>query len=158
MQLARDFQVFYAPYINSYKRYSYQSFAPYNIAWGGDNRTVTFRACGSGNACRIENRIPGADANPYLALGATLACGLYGIENKLEPVGDFCCGDAYEKKDAPLFAMNLPDALKNFDNEIARELLGDDVVDHYVKLLAWECERYFAEVTDWEKKKYFEMS
>ena len=159
MQLSRDFQVFYAPYINSYKRYRHQSFAPYNIAWGGDNRTVTFRACGSGGACRIENRIPGADANPYLALGACLGSGLYGIENKLEPMGDFCAGDAYENKNATLFAMNLPDALRNFDNsEIAREILGDDVVDHYVKLFAWECERYFTEVTDWEKKKYFEMA
>jgi glutamine synthetase len=159
MQLARDFQVFYAPYINSYKRYSYQSFAPYNIAWGGDNRTVTFRVCGSHNACRIENRIPGADANPYLALGACLGSALYGVQNKLEPVGEYCAADAYELKDAPLFARNLPDALRNFDNsEIAREILGDDVVDHYVKLMAWECERYFTDVTDWERKKYFEMA
>ena len=159
MQLSRDFQIFYAPYINSYKRYTYQSFAPYNIAWGGDNRTVTFRVCGHGPSCRIENRIPGADANAYLALAACLGSGLYGVENKLEPVGEFCAGDAYENKDAPLFAMNLPDALRNFDNsEIAREILGDEVVDHYVKLMAWECERYFTEVTDWEKRKYFEMA
>ena len=81
------------------------------------------------------------------------------MQHKLEPIGPFCAGDAYELKDAPLFAMNLPDALKKFDNsEIAREILGDDVVDHYVKLLAWECERYFAEVTDWERKKYFEQA
>lgn len=157
MQLSRDFQVFYAPLINSYKRYRPASFAPYNLTWGGDNRTVTFRVCGSGNSCRIENRIPGADANGYLALATCLATGLYGVQNKLEPVGEFCKGDAYEMKDAPLFAMNLPAALRNFDkSEIARELLGEDVVNHYVKLLEWECDQYFTEVTDWERRRYFD--
>lgn len=159
MQLAKDFQVFYAPLINSYKRYRPQSFAPYNISWGGDNRTVTFRVCGHGGSCRIENRTPGADANAYLSLAAVLASGLYGIEKKLEPVGDFITGDAYEAKDAPLFAMSLPEALRNFDNsEIAREILGDEVVDHYVKLFEWECKQYFIEVTDWEKRRYFDMA
>lgn len=159
MQLARDLQVLYAPYINSYKRYKYQSFAPYNIAWGGDNRTVTFRVCGHGAGYRVENRIPGADANAYLALAACLGSGLYGVEHKLEPLGDFCAGDSYVNKDAHLFAMNLPDALRTFDNsEIARAILGDEVVDHYTRLMAHECEQYFGEVTDWEKKRYFEMA
>ncbi|MFH1537378.1 MAG: glutamine synthetase family protein [bacterium] len=159
MQLAKDLQVFYAPNINSYKRYVPESFAPYNNTWGGDNRTTTFRLCGTVNSYRVENRIPGADANAYLALAACLGSGLYGIENKLEPVGEFCEGDAYKQKGAPVFALNLPDALRNFDNsKIAREILGDPVVDHYARLFAWECERYFTEVTDWERRKYFEMA
>lgn len=159
MSLAKDFQVFYAPNINSYKRYVPESFAPYNITWGGDNRTTTFRLAGRDQSFRIENRIPGADANAHLALAATLGSGLYGIKKKLEPVGPFSEGDSYKLKDAPVFALSLPEALRNFDNSaVAREILGDKVVDHYVRLFDWECKRYFTEVTDWERKKYFEMA
>lgn len=159
MQLAKDFQYFYAPYINSYKRYVAQSFAPYNITWGGDNRTVTFRICGHGSSCRIENRVPGADANGYLALAATLASGLYGIKHKLEPVGPFCQNDGYEAKKAPVFALTLSEAVENLNkSKIAREILGDEVVDHHVGIGRWEVQCFNTYVTDWERRKYFEFA
>ncbi|MFA6449786.1 MAG: glutamine synthetase family protein [bacterium] len=159
MQLANDMQYFYAPLINSYKRYCPKSFAPYNVGWGGDNRTVTFRICGSGNSLRIENRIPGADANGHLALAASLAAGLYGIEHKLEPVGPFIEGDSYEEKSLPVLPNNLSDAVKNLEkSEAAREMFGDDVIDHYVKIGRWEVDTFNSSVTDWERRKYFEMT
>ncbi len=158
MQLCKDFQYFYAPLINSYKRYTPKSFAPYNISWGGDNRTTTFRYCGSGNGFRIENRVPGADAHSHLGLAACLGSGLYGIENKLEPVGPFIEGDSYEEKALPLLPDNLKDALINLDNsEVARAVFGDDVVDHYVRIGMWDVEQFNKYVTDWERRKYFEM-
>src|SRR5262249_57548895 len=85
MALARDFAWFYAPYVNSYKRYQAGSFAPTRIAWAFDNRTTGFRVCGAGSALRVENRVPGAGANTPRAFAATIAAGLYGIERKLDP-------------------------------------------------------------------------
>ncbi len=81
---AADFTLLYAPNINSYKRFADASFAPTTIAWGLDNRTCAVRLVGHGAGARMENRIPGADVNPYLALAAMLAGGLHGIENELE--------------------------------------------------------------------------
>ncbi len=159
MQLAKDLQYFYAPLINSYKRYCPKSFAPYNIGWGGDNRTVTFRICGEGNSMRIENRIPGADANGHLALAACLGSGLYGVQKKLEPIGPFISGDSYEEKSLPILPNNLRDAVDNLEkSEAAREIFGNEVVEHYVKIGRWEVETFFTSVTDWERRKYFEMT
>lgn len=158
MHLAQDMQFFYAPTINSYKRYCKQSFAPYNISWGGDNRTVTFRICGHGSGCRIENRIPGADVCSYLSLAACLGSGLYGIENKLEPIGPFITGDSYAQESLPELPRNMMAAVKNLDeSKPAREIFGDDVVDHYVKVGQWEIEKFLTSVTDWERRKYFEL-
>lgn len=158
-QLTKDVQYFYAPLINSYKRYSPKSFAPYNIGWGGDNRTTTYRYCGHGNGFRIENRIPGSDANGPLALAACLGAGLYGIQKKLEPVGPFIAGDSYEEKSLPKLAMTLDEAVRNLDNsKAAREIFSDEVVDHYVKHGAWEVEQFNTNVTDWERRKYFETA
>ncbi|HOX29197.1 MAG TPA: glutamine synthetase, partial [bacterium] len=159
MNLARDLQFFYAPLINSYKRYCPKSFAPWNIGWGGDNRTVTFRLCGHGSGLRIENRIAGADACGPLALAACLGSGLYGIKKKLEPIGPFITGDAYEEKSLPVLPHNLADAVKNLDaSEAAREIFGNEAVEHYVKVGRWEVETFFGYVTDWERRKYFEMA
>jgi glutamine synthetase len=158
MQLTKDVQYFYAPLINSYKRYRPQSFAPYYIGWGGDNRTTTYRYCGEKNGFRIENRIPGSDACGPLALAACLGTGLYGIQKKLEPVGPFIEGDAYEEKSLPKLAMTLREAVGNLDNSAAaRAIFGDKVVDHYVKIGAWEADNFDISVTDWERRKYFEM-
>jgi glutamine synthetase len=159
MRLAKDLQYFYAPLINSYKRYCPKSFAPYNIGWGGDNRTVTFRTCGHGGGMRIENRIPGADANGHLALAACLGSGLYGVQKKLEPIGPFIEGDSYEEKNLPALHPTLRDAVDALEkSKPAREIFGDKVIDHYVKFGRWEVDTFNAYVTDWERRKYFEMT
>lgn len=158
MHLAKDMQYFYAPTINSYKRYCPKSFAPFNISWGGDNRTVTFRICGNKNGTRIENRIPGADACSYLSLAACLGSGLYGVENKLEPIGPFISGDAYEVEALPVLPNTLQHAVNNLNNsEAARKIFGGEVVDHYVKIGQWEVDQFMSSVTDFERRKYFEM-
>src|SRR5207247_10424425 len=95
MALAREFAYFYAPSVNSYKRYQSGSFAPTRIVAGWDNRTCGFRLCGERGGFRVENRIPGADANPYLAFAATIAAGLYGIASRLK-APKLYAGNAYE--------------------------------------------------------------
>jgi len=157
MTLARDLQLFYAPSINSYKRYGEQTFTPTSITWGGDNRTVGFRSCGHGASMRLENRLPGADVNPYLAYAAMLASGIYGIEHEIEPVGPFVPASAYDVKDAPKIHRNLIDATKAFDSsKIVRKLFGDEVVDHYAAVAQWEINEFMRSVTDWERRRYFE--
>lgn len=158
MALARDFQLFYAPTINSYKRYGELTFAPTNVTWGGDNRTVGFRCCGHGNGIRLENRLPGADVNAHLAYAAMLASGLYGIKNKIEPVGDFVEGNAYDVKGAPRIHRTLIQATAAFKaSAAAREIFGNDVVDHYTALARWEIDQFMRSVTDWERHRYFEL-
>ena len=159
MRLAPDMQYFYAPLINSYKRYVPESFAPWNVGWGGDNRTVTFRYCGHGNGFRIENRVPGSDACGPLALAACLGSGLYGVKHKLEPVGPFITGDSYKEKSLPPLARTLSEAARNLNaSKPAREIFGDGVIDHYVKIAQWEVDRFNEYVTDWERRRYFEMA
>lgn len=157
MHLAADFFLLYAPYVNSYKRFVAGSFAPSRNVWGIDNRTVAFRACGHGRACRLENRIPGADVNGYLAQAAMLASGLYGVEHRLEPLGEPGQGNAYHS-DAPLFPRNLVEATERFTGSaVARRILGEAVVDDLAAFARLEIERYFSEVTDWERKAYLEL-
>lgn len=158
MALARDLQLFYAPTINSYKRYADETFAPTTISWGGDNRTVGFRTCGHGASTRLENRMPGADVNGPLAYAAMLASGLYGIEHELEPVGAFVEANAYAEPGAPRVHRTLRDAADALAaSGVARELLGDDVVDHYVAVALWEIDAFDSAVTDWERRRYFEL-
>jgi glutamine synthetase len=136
-----------------------ESFAPWNVGWGGDNRTVTFRYCGHGNGFRIENRVPGSDACGPLALAACLGSGLYGVKHKLEPVGPFITGDSYKEKSLPPLARTLAEAARNLDaSKPAREIFGDSVIDHYVKIAQWEVDRFNEYVTDWERRRYFEMA
>jgi glutamine synthetase len=150
-----DFTLLYAPNINSYKRFAEGSFAPNTIAWGLDNRTCAVRLVGRGAAARMENRVPGADVNPYLALAAMLAGGLYGIENEL-PLEDELVGNAYtsgrEKVPGTLAAAREVFAT----SKVARAALGDDVVDHYVNMADVELTAYNAAVTDWELRRGFE--
>ena len=153
---ARELMVCYAPTVNSYKRYQSLSWAPTRIAWSLDNRTAGFRIVGSGNALRIECRIPGADVNPYLAYAAALASGLDGIENKTEPPPAFS-GDTYVAKDLPRVPATLRDAADLFEkSKFARKAFGDDVVDHYLHFVRTEQQASDSAVTDWERKRYFE--
>ena len=147
---------FYAPTINSYKRYQAGSWAPTRLAWSHDNRTAGFRVVGSGNSLRIENRIPGADVNPYLALAAALASGLDGIEKRTEPPPIFD-GDIYSAQHLPRVPHNLRDATDNLEQSaFAVETFGAEVIEHYVKTFRVEQAAFDNAVTDWERKRYFE--
>jgi len=151
----RELTLFYAPQINSYKRFVAGSFAPTAVAWGEDNRTCSMRAVGHGQSRRIENRLPGADVNPYLAISAMIAAGLHGIENELELEPAFE-GNAYES-DKPRVPHNLYDARDLFaGSEIARDAFGQEVVDHYLNRAQIELDAFEATVTDWEKFRGFE--
>ena len=151
----KELAVFLAPTINSYKRFAAGSWAPTTLAWGNDNRTCGFRVVGHGAARRAETRIPGGDANPYLAFAAVIAAGLHGIENELElPPG--LEGNAYES-DADRFPSTMREAIAALeDGAMARAAFGDQVVDHYLNYARTEQGLYDAFVTDWERKRYYE--
>jgi glutamine synthetase len=151
-----DVMVFYAPTINSYKRYVDASWAPTRLAWSYDNRTAGFRVVGDGPSLRIECRIPGADANPYLALAATLASGLDGIANRMEPPECFV-GDVYAAKTLPRVPYTLAEANERFTaSDFAQHAFGKAVVEHYGHFFRTEVAAYDKAVTDWEHKRYFE--
>ena len=153
----RELFAFYAPYPASYKRYVAGSFAPTGIAWSHDNRTAGFRIVGSGPSLRIECRAPGADANPYLAFAATLAAGLDGIEKKIEPPPAFE-GDVYAAQDLPQVPHTLRDSIEALESSaFAREAFGDAVVEHYLHFFKTEQRKFDSVVTDWERRRYFEM-
>ena len=150
-----DFTLLYAPNINSYKRFAAGSFAPTAIAWGSDNRTCAVRLVGRGRGARLENRVPGADVNPYLALAAMLAGGLHGIENELE-LEPALEGNAYTSG-RPKVPGSLRDARDAFvSSAVARAALGDEVVDHYTNMADVELAAFGAAVTDWELQRSFE--
>jgi glutamine synthetase len=152
---AAELTLLYAPNINSYKRFAAGSFAPTTIAWGLDNRTCAVRLVGQGPAARMENRLPGADVNPYLALAAMLAGGLHGIEQEL-PLEDELVGNAYAS-DRPKVPTTMAEARDLFTTStLARTALGDEVVDHYVNMADVELEAYNSTVTDWELRRGFE--
>jgi glutamine synthetase len=151
----REFMLFFAPNINSYKRYAKGSFAPTAVAWGKDNRTCSLRVVGHGNSLRVENRIPGGDVNPYLAVAAMIAAGLHGIEDELSLEDEFA-GNAYET-DKPHVPTNLREAQDLFANsEAARSAFGEEVVGHYLNMARVEIDAFEAAVTDWERYRNFE--
>lgn len=151
----REFTLLYAPTINSYKRYAKGSFAPTGVAWGVDNRTCALRVVGHGASLRVENRVPGGDVNPYLAIAAIIAGGLHGIENEL-PLPAPLTGNAYDSDVAHL-PTTLREAAALFEkSDIARAAFGDDVVSHYLNQARIEVEAYDAAVTDWERIRGFE--
>jgi glutamine synthetase len=155
MRHAPDLMPFYAPTINSYKRFQHQSWAPTGLSWSYDNRTAGFRIVGTGRNLRIECRLPGADTNPYLAFAAALASGLDGIADRVEPP-DELRGDAYTS-DAAGLPTTLADATRRFSSsDAAVRLLGDDVVEHYSHHFESECAAFDRAVTDWERRRYFE--
>jgi glutamine synthetase len=150
-----DLAIFVAPAVNSYKRFAAGSWAPTTLAWGYDNRTCGFRVVGHGSSVRPETRIPGADANPYLAFAALLAAGLYGIEEKLELEPPFE-GNAYES-DVKRFPHALREAIDRLEaSDSARRLLGDDVIDHYLNYARTEQELFDKTVTGYERERMFE--
>ncbi len=151
-----ELMVCYAPTVNSYKRFQADSWAPTRLAWANDNRTAGFRIVGAGSALRIECRIPGADANPYLAFAAALASGMDGIEHRIEPPPRLD-GDAYRTDDLPEVASGLGQPVELFAaSAFARDVFGDAVVDHYSHFHRTEAAAARAAVTDWERFRYFE--
>ena len=151
----RDFSLLYAPNINSYKRFQPGSFAPTAVAWGYDNRTCALRVVGHGRSMRFENRLPGGDVNPHLAVAGLVAAGLYGIEQKLE-LPEACVGNAYTGEYAHV-PTNLREAAELWENSpIAKAAFGDEVVAHYRNMARVELEAFDAAVTDWELRRSFE--
>ncbi len=156
IRYAPDFLVFYAPTVNSYKRYEDASWAPTRLAWSFDNRTAGFRVVGQGGSLRVENRLPGADANPYLAYAAMLFSGLRGVEEGLEPPPAFT-GDVYAARELPRVAYTLEEAARAFaESPLAKAALGEAVHAHYAHFYAAEWAAFRAAVTDWERARYFE--
>ena len=154
---APEFMVFYAPTVNSYKRFRAGSWAPTRLAWSHDNRTASFRVVGKGPSLRIECRIPGADCNPYLCFAAALASGLDGIANKIEPPPLFA-GDAYAAQSLPSVPTTLREATAAFaSSQFIREALGVEVAAHYTHFFEIEQSSFDTAVTDWERKRYFEQ-
>lgn len=156
---ASDYVAFLAPYVNSYKRFAPGTFAPTRAIWSIDNRTAGFRICGADTeAVRIECRIGGVDLNPHLALAALVAATIRGIDEQLEPPGEFE-GDAYAAEDAPAIAGTLRDARDALHaSSMMRDAFGDDVVDHYVRAAEVELEDFDRAVTDHEIRRGFERA
>jgi glutamine synthetase len=153
----RPFSLMYAPNINSYKRYVDGSFAPTTVRWGFDNRTCALRLVGHSSAStRVENRTPGGDVNPYLAVAAMVAGAAYGIENGLALEPEFT-GSAYEDETAPRMPSTLREALEEWSSsDVANAAFGDDVVAHYANMAKVELAAFDAAVTDWELFRGFE--
>jgi glutamine synthetase len=151
-----DLTLFYSPNINSYKRFADGSFAPTALAWGLDNRTCALRVVGHGPNTRVECRVPGGDVNPYLAVAAIVAGGLYGIEQGLA-LGEPCAGNAYEASGVERLPATLAEAAALFETSaLASEAFGDDVVAHYLNNARVELAAFNAAVTDWERMRGFE--
>ncbi len=153
---AREMSLLFAPTINSYKRFQPGSWAPTAVAWGVDNRTLGFRKVGHGEATRVECRIPGSDANSYLAFAATLAGGLHGIRNKIDPGAPYL-GNGYESNDLPRVPASLVEAIELWRaSDVAREAFGDEVHHHILNMAEQEWLESNRCVTDWELRRYFE--
>jgi glutamine synthetase len=147
---------FWAPTVNSYRRFRAGTFAPVGFAWSLDNRTAGFRVVGSGPALRFECRIPGADANPYLAFAALIAGGLAGLGQE-EALGPMHRGDAYTAEGAPPVPASLGDAVAALESSDAfAAAFGPEVVRHYARYARWELSEFDAVVTDWERIRLFE--
>jgi len=164
----REFSVLIAPTVNSYKRLSPGAWAPINMTWGIENRTTAFRAIkGDSSSQRIENRLPGADSNPYLALAATLGAGFLGIKEKIKPTNE-TKGGAYDLNVEKKYQVpkNLGEAAHLFKNsQPAKDLFGEDFVNHFANTRIWEYKEFqknrsFLEsdaISPWELKRYFEI-
>jgi glutamine synthetase len=151
----RELAYFFAPNVNSYKRYQPGSFAPTAVAWGWDNRTCAVRIVGHGPSLRFENRVPGGDVNPYLAVAAMIAAGLHGVENEMDAPPPFA-GNAYAEdfEQVPTTLHEAAGLLQG--SKLARLAFGESVVDHYVNAARVEIAAYDAAVTDWERTRGFE--
>ncbi len=155
---ARDFSILWAPTVNSYKRFQPGSWAPTAVAWGVDNRTLGYRVVGHGASSRVECRIPGADANSYLAFAGTIAAGLYGIRHRLA-LSEAYIGNGYEAKDLPRIPTTLAEAADLWErSDIARECFGADVHHHLLTMARHEWSSFNSSVTDWERVRYFDRA
>jgi glutamine synthetase len=151
----RELTLFYAPNINSYKRFVDGSFAPTAVAWGMDNRTCALRVVGHGHGMRMECRAPGGDVNQFLAVSALIAGGLHGIEQELE-LPEACNGNAYTSG-AERLPTTLAEAVELFEQStVAREAFGDEVVEHYLNNARVELKAFNSSITDWERRRGFE--
>jgi glutamine synthetase len=152
----KELALFIAPSINSYKRYAAESWAPTSVSWGRDNRTCGFRVVGHGQSRRAECRIPGADANPYLAMAALLASGLDGIEKGTDP-GPELKGNAYEAGEAEPFPSSLREAKELWDgSDFVKTVFGEPVQKHYSNYARYEQQEFDQVVTDYERRRMFE--
>lgn len=159
MQLLPEFLAFFAPTVNSYKRLVEGHWAPTRVTWAIDNRTTALRALpGSPRGSRLETRVPGADVNPYVGIAAALAAGYWGVVNELELTAAPVVGNGYTAPNAERLPSNLLQAAERLEaSAVARELFGDGFVDHFVSSRKWEWRQFQAAVTDWERKRYFEI-
>jgi glutamine synthetase len=158
LALLPEMMALFAPNVNSYKRFVRGTWAPTTASWGIDNRTAALRVIAPDDGgCRIEHRVPGADLNPYLGFAACIAGGLHGLERETEPPPAIQ-GDAYATEGPPALPATLRDAVGRFESSAAaRAAFGDGFVDHYAAMRRWEVARYDRAVTDWERRRYFEM-
>ncbi|MDT3993869.1 glutamine synthetase family protein [Mammaliicoccus fleurettii] len=158
IKYTRDFSLMFAPYVNSYKRFAPNSWAPVSIAWSQDNRSAGYRVVGEKNALRFESRISGADMNPYLAYSALIGAGLYGIENKIELTEELV-GNAYEQDNIDRIPSSLHEAILTWKNsDVVQKVLGEDVAKHYLEAAQSEQNDFDSFVTTWERSRYFEQS
>ncbi len=156
IKYSREFSYFFAPTINAYKRFQAASWAPTKLAWSTDNRTTGFRVVGQGNSLRIENRMPGGDANPYLAFAATIVAGMAGVEEQLD-CGEPYAGNAYVDASLPALPRSLREAADLLEqSKLARSSFGSAVIDFYLHTARLEIDAFDNAVTDWEKRRYFE--
>lgn len=158
IKYTRDFALMFAPYVNSYKRFAPNSWAPVSIAWSKDNRSAGYRMVGCGNALRFESRIAGADMNPYLAYSALIGAGLYGIEHKIS-LSEELKGNAYNQDDVERIPSSLHEAILTWKNsDVVKSVLGEDVAQHYLHAAQTEQNDFDSYVTTWERSRYFEQS
>jgi glutamine synthetase len=149
----------YAPTINSYKRLVEGAWAPTTLTWGVDNRTVALRVlCGGSKSARLETRVIGSDANPYLAMAGALASGLYGIKKKLKLKQPATTGNGYKDLSNGVLPGNLFEATQAMKTSaVAKEILGEKFVTHFTQTREWEWRQHLKAVTDWEYRRYFEI-
>lgn len=153
----REFSLFFASNVNSYKRYAPESWAPVSIVWSRDNRTSGYRIVGEGKSLRIECRIPGADINPYLAYSAMIGAGLQGVKYKMALSAEFK-GNAYAAKGVPQVPRSLSQAMEVWkESRVVRDVLGGLVTDHYCNMARVEQKAFDSVVTSWERARYFEQ-
>jgi len=154
-----DFAPMFWPTINSYKRLVDGFWAPVKPTWGIDNRTASFRViAGSPKGTRLETRCPGADVNPYLAMAAVIAAGIYGVEQGLKLTTPPITGTNQGAEAIPRAPRSLNETTRNFSNsKVAREMLGDTFVEHFAATRDWEWRQWLDGVTDWELKRYLEI-
>jgi glutamine synthetase len=157
LQCLPELMPMYAPTVNSYKRLVEGAWAPTKANWGLDNRTTALRVIAGGKSTRLETRVNGSDANPYLAVAAALASGLYGIEQKLS-LADAVQGSGYADSSGAPLPSNLEEATCRFESsELARRFFGKPFVEHFAATRHWEWRQYARSVTDWELRRYFEI-